>query len=96
VDRFIAFAESRGITPTTLAVAWVRHSPAITAPIIGVSSLAQFEESLEAFHYDLSDEDYQEVTYLFDTEVRDEGFNRFPGLKYNFPRLRRNLNLLGE
>jgi aryl-alcohol dehydrogenase-like predicted oxidoreductase len=96
VDRFIAFAESRGITPTTLAVAWVRHSPAITAPIIGVSSLSQFEESLEAFHYDLSDEDYQEVTYLFDTEVREEGFNRFPGLKYNFPRLRRNLHLLGE
>jgi len=96
VDRFIAFAEARGITPTTLAVAWVRHNSAVTAPIIGVSSLPQFEESLDAFNYDLSDEDYEEVTFLFDTEVREEGFNRFPGLSYNFPRLRRNLQLLGE
>jgi 1-deoxyxylulose-5-phosphate synthase len=96
VDRFIAFAEARGITPTTLAVAWVRHNAAVTAPIIGVSSLPQFEESLEAFDYNLSDEDYAEVTFLFDTEVREEGYNRFPGTKYNFPRLRRNLNLLGE
>lgn len=96
VDRFIAFAEERGITPTTLAVAWVRHHPAVTAPIIGVSSLPQFEESLEAFNYDLSDEDYEEVTFLFDTEVREEGYNRFPGLKYNYPRLRRNLSLVQE
>ena len=96
VDRFIAFAEERGISPTTLAVAWVRHSPAITAPLIGVSSLPQLEEALEAFDYDLSDEDYKTVTYFFDTEVREEGFDLFPGLSYNFPRLRRNLNLLSE
>lgn len=96
VDRFIAFAESRGISPTTLAIAWVRHSEPITAPIIGVSSLPQLEEALESFDYELSDEDYEEVTFLFDTEVREEGFNRFPGLKYNFPRLRRNQHLLGE
>ena len=96
MDRFVAFAKERGITPTALAIAWVRHSPAVTAPIIGVSSLPQFEETLDAFNYTLSDEDYEEVTYLFNTEVREEGFNRFPGTKYNFPRLRRNLNLLGE
>ena len=96
VDRFIAFAEARGITPTTLAVAWVRHAEPITAPVIGVSSLPQMEEALESFDYDLSDEDYQAVTYLFDTEVREEGFDRFPGLKYNFARLRRNQHLLGE
>lgn len=96
VDRFIAFAEERGISPTTLAVAWVRHAEPITAPIIGVSSLPQMEEALESFDYNLSDEDYKAVTYLFDTEVREEGFDRFPGLKYNFPRLRRNQHLLGE
>ena len=96
VDRFIAFAESRNISPTTLAIAWVRHSPAITAPIIGVSALPQLEEALVAFDYTLSDEDYAEVSYLFNTEVREEGFARFPGLKYNYPRLRRNLKLLGE
>jgi aryl-alcohol dehydrogenase-like predicted oxidoreductase len=94
LDRFIAFAEEREITPATLAVAWVRHARPVTAPIIGVSSLPQLEEALDSFDYNLSDEDYRQVTYLFDTEVKEEGLQRFPGLKYNFPRLRRNLDLV--
>jgi len=96
VERFVRFAEHRGISPVDVAIAWVRHSPAVTAPIVGVSSAAQFEASLSAFEVDLSDEEYQEVSYCFDTEVKEEGLQRFPGLKYNFPRLRRNLELLGE
>jgi 1-deoxyxylulose-5-phosphate synthase len=96
VDRFIAFAEERGISPTTLAIAWVRHARPITAPIIGVSSLPQLEDALESFDYNLSDEDYKEVSYLFDTEPKEEGLQRFPGLKYNFSRLRRNLNLVSK
>lgn len=94
VDRFIRFADARGVSPLTLAIAWVRHSPAVTAPIIGISSLRQFEETLAAFDYTLSAEEYAELTYLFDTEVKEEGLQRFPGLRYNFPRLRRNLTLL--
>ena len=94
VDRFIAFAEERDISPTTLAIAWVRHAQPITAPIIGVSSLPQLEDALDSFAYELSDEDHALVTYLFDTEVKEEGLQRFPGLRYNFPRLRRNLNLI--
>jgi aryl-alcohol dehydrogenase-like predicted oxidoreductase len=96
VDRFVNFAKQRGITPTTLAVAWTRYSPAVTAPIIGVSTLPQFEETLQSFDYDLNAEDYAEVTSFFNTEMREEGFQRFPGMKYNFPRLRRDLNLLQE
>lgn len=96
VDRFIHFAEERGISPVQLATAWVRHSPAVTSPIVGVSSLSQLQASIDAFSYDLSDVDYAAVTAIFDTEVKEEGLQRFPGLKYNFPRLRRNLALLGE
>jgi aryl-alcohol dehydrogenase-like predicted oxidoreductase len=96
VDRFIRFAEERGISPVQLATAWVRHSPAVTSPIVGVSSLSQLQASIDAFSYDLSDADYAALTAIFDTEVKEEGLQRFPGLKYNFPRLRRNLHLLGE
>ena len=91
VDRFIHFAEERGISPVQLATAWVRHSPAVTSPIVGVSSLSQLQASIDAFSYDLSDADYAAVTAIFNTEVKEEGLQRFPGLKYNFPRLRRNL-----
>jgi aryl-alcohol dehydrogenase-like predicted oxidoreductase len=96
VERFVHFADARGVTPVALALAWVRFNPGVTAPIVGVSSLSQLQASIDAFTFELSAQDYAELTYLFDTEVKEEGLQRFPGLKYNFPRLRRNLNLLGE
>jgi aryl-alcohol dehydrogenase-like predicted oxidoreductase len=96
VERFICFAEERGMDPVQLATAWVRYSPAVTSPIVGVSSLSQLQASIDAFGYDLSAADYAALTAIFDTEVKEEGLQRFPGLKYNFPRLRRNLTLLGE
>lgn len=96
VERFIRFAERHQVSPVQLAVAWLRYSPAVTAPIVGVSSLSQLQGVIDAFDYDLSEEEYEEVTALFDTEVKEEGLQRFPGLRYNFPRLRRNLHLLGE
>lgn len=95
VERFIRFAEARGITPVQLAIAWVRYSPAVTSPIVGVSSLSQLQATIDAFAWDLSPEDYETVTAFFNTEVKEEGLQRFPGLRYNFPRLRRNLHLLG-
>ena len=79
-----------------LAIAWVRKSVAVTAPIVGVSSLSQLKSSMEAFRTDLSQELYDRVCQLFPTQLREEGFQRFPGLKYNFPRLRRSLKLGGE
>lgn len=96
LERFIDFAQDKGISPVQLAVAWVRHSPAVTSPIIGVSSLNQLQASIDAFNIDLTDDEYDEVTSFFDTEVKEEGLQRFPGLRYNFPRLRRNLQLLGQ
>ena len=95
VERYLSFAKIRGIHPVQLALAWVRYSPAVTSPIVGVSSLAQLQTSIDAFDFNLTADEYDELTFLFDTEVKEEGLQRFPGLKYNFPRLRRNLGLLG-
>jgi aryl-alcohol dehydrogenase-like predicted oxidoreductase len=95
VQRYLHFAEIRGIHPVQLALAWVRYSPAVTSPIVGVSSLAQLQTSIDAFDFNLTADEYDELTFLFDTEVKEEGLQKFPGLKYNFPRLRRNLGLLG-
>jgi aryl-alcohol dehydrogenase-like predicted oxidoreductase len=95
LDRYLDFALKRGIHPAQLAIAWVRHSPAVTAPIVGVSSLSQLETAVAAFDFDLCPEEYDEVTNMFDTAPKEEGLQLFPGLRRNFPRLRRNLNLLG-
>jgi len=94
IERFVEFAEKKGVQPAELAVAWVAYSPAVTAPIIGVSSVEQLKESAKADDIHLSPEDYKTITAMFNTEAKEEGLQLFPGMKYNFPRLRRNLFLL--
>jgi aryl-alcohol dehydrogenase-like predicted oxidoreductase len=96
MERFNQFAAERGVHPAQLATAWVRYSPAVTSPIVGVSSLSQLQTSIGAFDLDLSDEEYETITRLFDAEVKEEGLQRFPGKRFNFPRLRRNLSLIGS
>lgn len=94
IERFIAFAEKRGVHPAQLAVAWVLHSPAVTSPIVGISSLNQLKLNIQSIDVKLSDAEYSEITSFFDTEVKEEGLQLFPGLTYNFPRLRRNLHIV--
>lgn len=94
IDRFNRFAKDKGIHPANLATAWVRYSDAITCPIVGVSSLRQLEETIQAAEINLTADEYAALTDLFDTHVKEEGLQLFPGLKYNFPRLRRNLHLV--
>lgn len=94
IERFVNFADAKGVPAAELAVAWVAHSPAVTAPIIGVSSVDQLIDSIKADSIELSPEEYKNITDMFDTEVKEEGLQLFPGFKYNFPRLRRNLYIL--
>ncbi len=96
IDRFNQFARERKIHPAHLALAWVRYSEAVTCPIVGVSSVRQLEETLQGFDITLSADEYALITAMFDTEVKEEGYQLFPGLKYNFPRLRRNLHLVSD
>jgi aryl-alcohol dehydrogenase-like predicted oxidoreductase len=48
VDAFTQIAHDAGLKPATLAVAWVMHNPAITAPIIGASRPDQLDDTLAA------------------------------------------------
>jgi len=94
IDRFSRYAAELGIHPAQLAIAWVRYSPAVTSPIVGVSALHHLQTAIDAFNFDLTAEQYEEVTLMFDTTVKEESLQLFPGRRYNFPRLRRNLSLL--
>jgi len=93
IERFVAYARSKGVEPAQLAAAWVMQNPAVTQPILGVSSLAQVASAVRVPAVILTDAERQDITDLFQTEVMEEGLQRFPGTKYNFPRLRRNLSL---
>jgi aryl-alcohol dehydrogenase-like predicted oxidoreductase len=37
VDRVVEVANVRGVTPAQIALAWILHKPAVTAPIVGAS-----------------------------------------------------------
>ena len=67
-DRLTEYAEKLGISPATLAIAWVMGHPAVTAPIIGARNLEQLKDSLAAAEFELSG-DMREIL---------SGFSRVP------------------
>ena len=85
--RFFQFARDRDLTPAQLAILWVCKSPAVACPIVGVSSLNQLKEGIKAFDFNLSDQEYKEVTDMFDTSVKEESGG-------DYKNLRRHLSLL--
>lgn len=58
INRRVAeLADEKDVTMAQIAVAWQLHSEPVTAPIIGVSSVDQLEEAVEAVDISLSDSD---------------------------------------
>lgn len=62
--RFTELAETRGVHPVTLGVAWVASHPHVTAPIIGGRTLEQLRPSLAAADFPMSEELRAEITAL--------------------------------
>ena len=55
VDRVGEIAEARGITRAQIALAWLFHQPAVTAPIVGVTKPHHLEEAVGALAIKLSE-----------------------------------------
>lgn len=56
-EKLSVLARERGITPTQLALLWVKDQPGVTAPIIGPRTLAQLHDALPVLNMSLSGED---------------------------------------
>lgn len=63
-ERFTKYAAEKNVNPVTLAVAWVKSNPAITAPIIGARNLDQLKDSLAAAEFEMSAEMRKEISDL--------------------------------
>jgi aryl-alcohol dehydrogenase (NADP+) len=61
VDRVVAIAEGRDVTPAQIALAWLLHQPGVTAPIIGASKMRHLEEAAAAVEIALSDEEIAQI-----------------------------------
>jgi len=64
---FVEFAKAGGFHPVSLAVAWVAHHPAVTAPIIGARNVAQLEDSLKSLDISMTRELYEQISGLTPT-----------------------------
>jgi aryl-alcohol dehydrogenase-like predicted oxidoreductase len=53
IEALLAFCQARGEQPADVALAWLLHNPAVTAPIIGPRTLAQLEGALQALEIQL-------------------------------------------
>ena len=50
-------AAGRGVPPAQVALAWLLHQPAVTAPIVGATRLGHIEDALAAMRLVLSEEE---------------------------------------
>ena len=61
IERVGQIAETRGVPPAQIALAWLLHRPAVTAPIIGASKLPHLEDAVAALSLKLS---FEEIAAL--------------------------------
>ena len=66
-ERLAALAAERGVHPVSLAVAWVGHHPAVTAPIVGARNLEQLEPALSSVDIGMTPGLYAELSALTPT-----------------------------
>lgn len=60
-ERIQELADDRDVSMAQIALAWILHKSSVDAPIVGVTSVEQLEEAVEALELDLSESD---VEYL--------------------------------
>lgn len=65
IERWEAFCAELGADPARLALAWLMHQPAVTAPIVGPRTLAHLDEAIEASGIRLGSAELARVDEIF-------------------------------
>ena len=63
-NRFVAYADEKGLSPAALSVAWVVSHSAVTSAIIGARNLEQLDVALSSQDIELDAAQREEVTAL--------------------------------
>jgi aryl-alcohol dehydrogenase (NADP+) len=64
-ERLAGLAERRGVPMAQLALAWLLHQPAVTAPIIGASKPHHLEDAVAAVGLKLTEEERHSLEELY-------------------------------
>jgi aryl-alcohol dehydrogenase-like predicted oxidoreductase len=65
LERYESFCRDIGSSPADVALAWLLHQPAVTAPIVGPRTMAQFEGALRALDVSLDDRQLDRLDDIF-------------------------------
>lgn len=57
VGRTVELAEKRGVSPAQVALAWLLHQSAVSAPIVGATKMHHLDEAIAAVDLELSDDE---------------------------------------
>lgn len=65
VNKYCDLAESSGMTPAELALAWCYHRPIVASTIIGATTMEQLEENIKAYDKKLDDEVHDKIDKIY-------------------------------
>ena len=65
LERYEALCRELGEAPATVALAWLLHNPAVTAPIIGPRTIEQLEGAVRATEVTLDEATLTELDAIF-------------------------------
>ena len=65
LEAYEAYCQEIGESPADIALAWLLHNPAVTAPIIGPRTMNQLEESQHALEITLSEENLSKLDEIW-------------------------------
>ena len=65
IEAYEALCDELGEQPSNVALAWLLHQPAVTAPIVGPRTMEQFQGSLRALDVQLGDKALARLDELF-------------------------------
>jgi aryl-alcohol dehydrogenase-like predicted oxidoreductase len=65
IEAYEAFCKDLGEEPADMALAWLLHNPAVTAPIIGPRTIQQLAGSLRALEIQLSEDSLKKLDEIF-------------------------------
>ena len=67
VKKYVQIAHDHGLTPATLALAFVNQQPFLTSNIIGATTCDQLQENIDSIDVKLSDEVLNEIQKVYET-----------------------------
>ena len=65
VDRVVALAKEKEVTPAQIALAWILHKPGVSAPIIGATKMHHLDQAAEAVDINLSESEMAHLEELY-------------------------------